>query len=174
MNMANVITAEDMARLESAPALVKESSIERFGTRHHTLAQYIALGETLERAAIIAGYSLPAARAVEGDPSFKDLVHFYLQDTPEYQKLMAFKQQGISMSSIDELAQRLEDPERVAKMSDGFLLKLVEAFGDRNGMAIVQKSEQTLNVGISARLESARKRTLTKVIEHEPKDVTPA
>lgn len=165
--IARELTEADVARLADTRASVPQvrGPIERLTQKHHLLARYMAKGFTAEHASILSGHSPGYASTLKGDPTFEDLLAYYMGESEEFQELARMKLEGISMAVMDELLDRLEDDEIRRKLPTAALESLIKTTADRTGLGPQTKTEANVTVGIADRLEAARKRM--KVIDHE-------
>lgn len=146
--------------------MVQEApKLQRITDRHHALAKMLAAGMSEGEAAAFTGLTPARVSVLKASPAFKELLAIYRDAADaQYAELHA-QLAGMSKDSIVELRNRLEDePE---KISIGQLLEMAKIGADRSGFGPSVKQEQTINVNLSARLESARKRAL------ELRDITP-
>jgi len=159
-NLASLptLTAEQMSELRLIDAA---GPISRLNYKHQLLARYIAKGHELSHAAMLSGYGLQAAKAVQEDPSFQDLVKYYMGELEEFKELLIVKLQAISMEATDELLERFTDDKLREKMSIAQLEALIKLGSDRLGLApATSRQEVNVNINLADRLESARKRHL--------------
>jgi hypothetical protein len=163
------LRASDLALL-AIPAETPAISIKKLSERHHALARLIAAGAAPSEAAMVIGYELSRVSVLQGDPSFQELVSFYRDkvDT-EFAETMG-QLAGLSKDLLMELRNRFDDDPSKFSLRDikeflGFTL-------DRTGYGPTQKTETTVNVNLSQRLEEARKRALDARRQHII-DITP-
>lgn len=170
MSSALALTPEDAAMLHQLEA--QPRPIDRVRQKHHLLARYIAKGYGLGEAALLAGYGTGTARQLELDPTFQELVRYYSLELEPFKEQMVVKLQAISMEAADEILDRLDDHELRTKMPTKQLEALVTLGTDRLGLPPKQAAQElNVNVNIATRLEAARKRVESRLIEHEAQDV---
>lgn len=167
LSIARELTGADIARIADTRASVPvvRGSLARLTQKHHLLARYLAKGYTPEQASMLSGHSPGYARTLKGDPTFEDLLAYYVGESEEFQELARMKLEGISMAAMDEIMDRLEDDAQRAKVPMAQLESLVKTTADRMGLGPQTKQETNVTVGIAQRLEAARQRM--KVVEHE-------
>ena len=167
LHIARELTEADVARLAQTRASVPQvrGPIERLTQKHHLLARYLAKGFSAQEASILSGHSPGYANTLKGDPTFEDLVAFYMDEREDVMEVLRAKLNGISMAAMDEIMERLADDEVRSKMTLAQLESFIKTTADRIGLGPQTKTETNVTVGIADRLEAARKRM--KVIEHE-------
>lgn len=134
------------------------SSLTMLSERHRNLARLLAMGKPAWECAIITGYTESRISILKSDPAMQNLIKHYSEEKDIVYVQAHEKMAQVASTALDVLQDRLEDPEHVAKMSDGQLLQIVEVAADRSGMGPSSKSEVNVNVNIADRLEAARKR----------------
>lgn len=157
---------EMLSLLEAAPR-----PIARVRQKHHLLARYIAKGYGIGEAALLSGYGTGTARNLELDPTFQELVRYYTIELEPFREQMVVKLQAISMEAADEILDRLDDNALREKMPTKQLEALVTLGTDRLGLPPKMAAQElNVNVNIATRLEAARKRVESRLIEHEAPD----
>lgn len=134
------------------------SSLTMLSERHRNLARLISMGKTDWECSVITGYTPSRISILKSDPAMKNLIKHYQEEKDIVYVQAHEKMAQVASTALDVLQERLEDPEHVAKMSDGQLLQIVEVAADRSGLGPASKSEVQVNINIADRLEAARKR----------------
>lgn len=165
------IIEEDL-HLLSLPRDSKPQPILRLRDRHHALARLLAQGYTERDAAIITRYDISRVSILKNDPTFQDLVDHYRERVEEKFDSFAGKLATIANEAASELIERMEDDDRLEKMTDKELMALVELGADRIGYGRQTRNESlNVNVGLAQDLDAARKRVQerkAKVIDVGP------
>lgn len=155
------LTAEDIASLAVERGVQKPkqlTSLTMLSERHRNLARLLAMGKTDWECSIITGYTQSRISILKDDPAMMNLIRHYSEEKDIVYVQAHEKMAQVVSTALDVLQERLEDPEHVAKMSDGQLLQIVEVAADRSGLGPTSKSEVQVNVNIADRLEAARRR----------------
>lgn len=160
MSMVHNIPALEPSQLAELLALeASPRPVDRIRQKHHLLARYLAKGHAIVDAAMLSGYSSGAARVLENDPAFQDLLRYYTKELEEYKEQLIVKLEAISIEAADELMDRLSDETLRAKMSVTQLERLVVLASDRLGLAPQRAAaEVNINVNIASRLDAANRR----------------
>jgi hypothetical protein len=136
----------------------ERTPLRMLSQRHRNLARLIGGGMALNDAAAITGYAPGTVSHLVTDPSMLNLIRHYSEEK-DLAHIEANEKMGqLASTVIDVLQSRLEDPEHVAKMTDGQLLQVLEVSADRSGLGPTTKSEVQVNVDFATRLEAARRR----------------
>lgn len=151
------LTVVDLRRLDE-PRGSRPAPLARLSQRHHALARLLAEGTKIQDAAVILGYDPSRISVLKSDPSFQELVRFYSDDvvakyTDKHEVLG-----GIMLDAALEIQDRLEDPEKRAKISTRDLTNLIELGADRTGFGPTVRQEVNVNVNVASRLKAARER----------------
>lgn len=160
-DIARELGQGDLARVGSMRATSAVSSISRLHAKHHALARYLALDYSMSDAAHIAGYSVSAAGALAGDPTFESLVDFYRGEHADKALELSLKINGLAKEAVDLLTEKLTEDDQRAKITVGQALEIAKLSLDRSGYAPQTKTEVNVNVNIADRLDAARKRMKT-------------
>jgi DNA-binding CsgD family transcriptional regulator len=155
------LSEEDLAMLSDERGVQKPkvlSSLTMLSERHRNLARLLAMGKPAWECAIITGYTESRISILKSDPAMQNLIKHYTEEKDIVFVQAHEKMAQVASTALDVLQDRLEDPEHVAKMSDGQLLQIVEVAADRSGLGPSSKSEVQVNVNIADRLEAARRR----------------
>lgn len=155
------LTAEDIEMLAKERSVQKPkelSSLTMLSERHRNLARLLAMGKPDWECAVITGYTASRISILKSDPAMQNLIKHYSEEKDIVYVQAHEKMAQVASTALDILQDRLEDPEKVAEMSNGQLLQIVEISSDRSGMGPTSKSEVNVNVNIAERLEAARKR----------------
>lgn len=151
------IRESDLARL-ATDAATPAKQVQKLKDRHHSLARLLASGVAEGEAAIIVGYDLARVSVLKSDPAFSELVSFYREKVDVAFAETMDQLAGLNRDALLELRERIEnEPE---KFSNEELRKLLETSLDRSGYGPTHKQETTVNISLSEKLESARKRAL--------------
>lgn len=134
------------------------SSLTMLSERHRNLARLLAMGKPDWECAVITGYTQSRISILKSDPAMQNLIKHYSEEKDIVFVQAHEKMAQVASTALDVLQDRLEDPEHVAKMSDGQLIEIVKTAADRSGLGPASKSEVNVNVNIADRLEAARKR----------------
>lgn len=147
----------------------KPSSLRRLSSRHHTLARLIAEGMKQSEAAIAAGYTPQNAVILMKDQSFLELVESYRNDIRARFLDMQSALAGVAIDAVETLRERLEaDPDKVTNAT---LIEIAKLGADRSGFGPTTKTEQKIDGNIAVRLDEARRRVQSRLIDVTP---TPA
>lgn len=155
------LSEEDLAMLTDERGTQKPktlSSLSMLSERHRNLARLLAMGKPNWECAIITGYTESRISILKSDPAMQNLIKHYSEEKDIVYVQAQEKIAQVASTALDVLQDRLEDPEHVAKMSDGQLLQIAEFATDRSGLGPSSKSEVQVNINIADRLEAARKR----------------
>lgn len=155
------LSEEDLAMLSDERGVQKPrqlSSLTMLSERHRNLARLLAMGKQDWECAVITGYTQSRISILKTDPAMQNLIKHYSEEKDIVYVQAHEKMAQVVSTALDVLQERLEDPEHVAKMSDGQLLQVIEVAADRSGLGPSSKSEVQVNVNIADRLEAARKR----------------
>lgn len=150
----------DIAVLASGARQPTQSPrIARLRDRHHTVARLIANGATNGHVSLVTGMDPARISVLRGDPSFKELVADYRSIDDGLQADFQERAATLSLTAMEELQDRIENAEEPVPLQT--LLEVAKFGADRTGNG--PQSKQThvnVNVELSARLSSARKRLL--------------
>lgn len=163
--------AEDLALLQMERGVTPRPLIQRITERHHSLARCLASGMKNWEAAIVTGYTKEYIGIMKGDPTFKDLIHFYSQHVDAQYADLHKRLAGIAVDAADLLRDRME--EEPDKISTGQLVELTKMGADRTGHGPASTSTQlNIHVNMADRLKAARERVAqAKVIEGMAVDI---
>ena len=128
------LTAGDLIRLESAPK-VAVPVLKNLRAIHHRQAQLLASGKTVKEVAAIVGCTPQRITQLQIDPTFGELVAFYL----DQQMILALTDSArladkivdLGEMAVDELSARLEDDALRGRMHVGEVRKIAEFAMDR-------------------------------------------
>ncbi len=129
-------------------------ALKRIGSRHHALARALASGVSAGEAALIVGMDISRVSILKSDPSFKELLAFYLADVNAAYRSMHDSLAGIAYDATQELQRRLE--EEPEELSVNALLEITKLGADRTGHGPKSTQDLNVNVGLAARLQEAR------------------
>lgn len=166
-------TAELLREIEVADlALLGEEKgsrpppLKRIRDRHHAVARLLAAGKKPGEVAAITGYDLSRISILQNDPAFAELLSFYREDVERAYAGMHEQLAGMSLDAVILLREFMEDtPE---KLTVGQMIELTKLGADRTGFGPSQKVEQNVNIHLASRLEEARKRVQSRIIDITP------
>lgn len=148
------------------------SSLSRLSERHRNLARLLAIGKPGWECAAITGYTESHISILQSDPAMQNLIKHYREEVDIVYTQTNEKIAQLAGTAVDILQDRLEDPEKAEKMSDGQLLQIAAFAADRSGNGPASKSEVNVTIGVAERLEAARKRVLaSRLIEAKAVEV---
>ncbi len=134
-------------------------SVQRLRDRHHAVARLLAAGKTNNEVSIMTGMDPGRISVLRSDPSFKQLVEDYRAIETGQEAAFIERLQMLGMTAVEELQDRLENSEEPVPIQT--LLEVSKFAADRTGHGPVTKQLSTnVNVELSGRLASARKRAL--------------
>lgn len=142
--------------------------VKRLSNRHHALARALAKGMSNWEAGLSAGYDETYVSILRADPTFENLVQFYMdQKTVEHAQFNDVAD-GLARQAMHLLHDKMEtEPE---KITVGQAIEIAKFGADRSGNApatsVNHKHEHTINM--ANRMQRARQRLESRVI-----DVTP-
>lgn len=130
------LEAEDLAIGENLRKEVKlptstAPEILKLRTRHHLIAQLLAMGMKPKEVALRTGYSVSRISILQLDPTFKELLANYVAEQDNLTVDIKERLRHLSMDSIDIIQQRFDDdPEQFTNKE---LFDLAELTLDRTG-----------------------------------------
>ena len=167
---AKPVTAEIVRELKGGDLVllseekgVKPSAIKRLSDRHHSLARSLASGMSPSQAGLTCGYSLSRVSILQDDPTFQELLRFYRADVDAQYLGLHEQLSAIAKDAVAEIADRLEDAPQ--DISLGQLLEIAKMGADRTGHGPSTSQTVNLNVNLADRLQRARERVATRIIE---------
>lgn len=144
--------------------------LKRLSNRHHALAQALAKGMTNWEAGLAAGYDENYVAILKADPTFANLVTFYIEKNSHDDQDLADLNRAAAKEFLHEMLDRLEDPAERKKLTFNQVLQGMTITGDRAGLApatnVNHKHEHT--IGMADRMQRARERH-DRVIDITPK-----
>lgn len=166
------LVKEDLTLLDGEKGVTPPPLMKRLSDRHHTLARNLASGMEHGEAAVVCGYDISRVSILLGDPTFKELVLFYRSNVDAQYAQLHEVLAGMAVDAALEIRERLEDDEMREKIPLSQLLAITAMGADRTGHGPSSTSEVNLNVGLSNRLEEARKRVEArrKMIDITPQE----
>lgn len=147
------------------PISKPRTPLRMLSQRHRNLARLLGGGMTTEDAAAVTGYAPATISHLRTDPAMINLIRHYNEERDLAQIESNEKMAQLASTILDHLQDRFEDPDAVAKMTEGQLLQALEVVADRSGLGPTSKSEVQVNVNIADRLEAARKRVQARMID---------
>jgi len=166
------LRADDLVLLKEERGVQKPIPLmQRVTERHHSLARCLASGMKHWEAAIVTGYTASYIAILQGDPTFKDLVHFYSQHVDAQYADLHKRLAGIAVDAADLLRDRMdEDPD---KISTGQLVELTKMGADRTGHGpATTQTQLNIHVNMADRLKAARERLKVVNITPDKEDAT--
>lgn len=145
----------DLAMFEATQGTTPDP-IKRISERHHMVARLLAAGTKPGEVSIITGLSLSRISILQNSPAMKDLIAIYRNEVeaefaPVFENLA-----GMSQDAIGLIREKIEDEPESFSVKQ--LIDVAEMALDRTGHPRVKDVNQTVNIDLSTRLESARKR----------------
>lgn len=123
----------DLPDLLDPPPQPPATVIARLRQRHHAAARLLAEGRKVAEVAMITGYQPGRISALQADPAFIELIHYYSSQVDAVYVSVHERLAALSESAVGELQDRLEEtPE---KFSVRELKELAELALDRTGFA---------------------------------------
>jgi hypothetical protein len=157
------LSISDLEALTKERAVQKPqplSAVKRLSERHRNLARVLASGKPDWEAAVITGYTVSRISILKADPAMRHLISHYQEDRDLAYQSVYEKAAAVSSDILDEIADRLENPDEDTQFSNGQLLEAFKVLADRSGNGPSSTVESNVNVNISDRLQAARKRAL--------------
>lgn len=149
------LTVADLDALDDEKGSLPAPLLKRLSERHHAAARMLASGMQPYEICARTGYAPSSLSILQGDPTFKELVHFYRDKVEDQFRDMHERLAGLSADALNELRDRLEtDPSKIGLVA---LMDMVKMGADRTGYGPSSTNIQ-VNVGLAQRLEAARKR----------------
>lgn len=129
------LTMNDIARLDLALPQAPPP-IRTVRAIHHRQAQLLAEGKSMAEVARIVGSDESRIARLSNDPAFAELVHYYRDQCTEIE-FDAYRKAQDALVDIFELTQeeiraRLEDPDKIARVSLSELRQLNQFAADRS------------------------------------------
>lgn len=145
-----------------------KQALKRLRDSHHLIARLFAAGLRPEQVSLQTTYSLGRLAALTADPSFQELVSFYVNARRDVVEMVEEKLKAVGMDFVQEAHERLLEGEEIPMET---VLAGAKLFLDRAGFAPVQRStSKNLNVNIGARMdELAREMEAAQERGLEPK-----
>ena len=153
------------------------AALARVKTSHHLLARLLAEGRKAVEASAISGYSQMTIAVLQNDPAFQELVAHYKalvdQEFVSVQERLA----TLGDDVLDELSDRVRDPDKVAAMSVRELKEILETALDRSsapkiagnaGAAGPQNSPVNFQVNFVSSVKADTGRQVLDITLNEP------
>jgi hypothetical protein len=174
MSIVRELELDDLKLLLDAPP-VGIRPMERVKIIHRRQAELLASGRKLSEVAAIVGSTPQRLTQLLRDPSFQELVSYYedqfMTTAMNDAERIRTKVTDIAELAADEMLERLDDPERRRRMSDGNLRQVMEVALDRTVLppksttpVSTPPTKITLNLGRELRPVDSI------TIEHQPKE----
>ena len=128
------LTTEEVALALAEPVPLPTSMsvpLQKIRSRHHQLAQLLAMGKTDWETSLALGYSPSRISVLKADPTFRELLAFYERQQQDLHLDISARLTGISMEALETLQQRLDDDPD--EFSNRELMDLAELSLDRSG-----------------------------------------
>ncbi len=110
-------------------------------------------------ASAVTGYDPSRISILKRDPSFAELLEHYRRCENSLEADFVDRTQRLANSVVNEIADRLEDPDRVAAMTEQTLLEVAKFAAGHSGHApIARNVNVNVNAGLGDRLAAAAKR----------------
>jgi hypothetical protein len=138
---------------------VSTPNLKQIRSRHHRLAQLLAIGTPDIQAATMCGFVANRVAHLRRDPAFQELLTYYSEGVEaQFQDTVAMMA-DLNTDMLEELGRRLdENPEQFTVPQ---LLEAIRTLADRAGYAPVTKSVSVnASVDLGARLAAARQRVV--------------
>lgn len=140
------LTDEDIVLLETSALGTEPTTVKKIRDSHHWLARLLAEGKKDAEASAITGYSVSRISILKSDPAFQEVLQHYRDIREEVFVDVVERFKVLALDATGELQDRLsEEPDG---FSNGQLLDVLKAVGDRAGYAPVQKSQTMIGIGI--------------------------
>lgn len=180
MEVERELTSADILRLATAPApKVGTPTVQKLAARHHRIAILLASGRTRFEVAMAVGLTPQRVGDLQNtDPAFRELLAYYEAQVKDISLDEAQEFHGrltdVSRTSLEEIQERLADPEQRKKMTIGELRQLTEMALDRttNPPKTAQPPIPTVNK-ITFNMGPRAKEVQAKVIDQEGREVRP-
>lgn len=139
--------------LGPAGSMPSTTPIQKIRTPHHELARLLAMGLKDVEVSRATGYSQSRICILKQDPMFRELLAHYSANRDAAAADMSQRLQALSLSAVEELLERLDDPEVMADVSMKDLRQIAEMGLDRTGYGKTTKLESSTTVRIQTLAE---------------------
>lgn len=130
LGFEDVILGADLRKSQKVPTSTPPELL-KLRSRHHMVAQLLAMGQRPKDVAFKTGYSQSRISILQADPAFKELLSSYEAEQINLSYDVKERLRTLSMESIDLIQIRLdEDPEQFTNKE---LMTLAELSLDRTG-----------------------------------------
>lgn len=123
----------DLVHLPALPS----SPAAQMRYRHHLLAKSLARGASVIEASAETGYATGTISALQSSPAFRELLEYYKAQHEVKHLEVAERRMQVGVQALEELAERLDDPERRNAIPTSELRKIVDtalgAFAGKGG-----------------------------------------
>lgn len=128
------LTAADIASLAHAKPVAKAAPnlIVKLRHAHHTLARLVAEGKDRIECSAITGYGVQYVTDLQKDPAFAELVAHYKEQIGTKYLDVHERLATLGVLAIEELQERLTDPEKVKQINATQLREIAESAFDRS------------------------------------------
>lgn len=133
------MTEADVAALEGAhgralPALyAAQAPSAQMRYRHHLLAKSLARGARVIEASAETGYASETIASLMKSPAFAELLTYYSEQNEVKHLELAERRAQVGVQALEELAERLDDPEKRSNIPTQELRKIAEGMLGRLG-----------------------------------------
>ena len=153
------LTAADLADLINSPVTSGPPPLQKLRATHHRCAVLLAEGKDCAEVAAIVGMTPQRVRDLrDKDPAFRELLHYYsdqvisvqLEDSARIRDKLI----DVAELAVDEIRDRLEDPEKMKKIPIGEIRQIAAMGLDRTvappkatTAQVLAPTQITLNIG---------------------------
>ncbi len=153
------LTERDLKVL-AEPRGTQPQALKKISFRHRTIAKLLATGTPQGAVAAAVGMTKSRISILSRDPMMVELIVYYQDHADEI--LLDYKEKltELGEEAIDELRDRLEDPETRGKLTERQLMDIITLTSDRTGHGPQSKTDANvnINVGMAERMQAARER----------------
>lgn len=160
------LSLDDLASARGKKVGSVTPSIARIRDSHHALARLIAEGRKDVEISRITGYSPSRISILKNDPAFSNLIEYYKKNISDTFVTVHERFASLSRDAAEELQARLDETPEAFDNEE--LMELAKLTADRTGFG-PKSTNVNINIGLSERLEAARKRIggPPPLIEHQ-------
>jgi len=138
MTVGRELHADDLVRLatDANAPYVAQPMIKKLRAIHHATARHLVAGKSVKEVAALVGYTPQRVSDLKNkDPAFQNLLSYYEMQREEIDvdttNRMQAKLVDIAELATDEIADRLEDPAKMAQIPVGELRQIAQLGLDR-------------------------------------------
>lgn len=169
------ISQEDLNLLKlRRPESGARAPLRSIRQSHHMLARLLADDVAIVDISAMMGYSPSHIRILQEDPSIQELVTHYRARIEMEKADLHTQVQAVAQAALQELTNRLDDPERAGEISESTLVKIMESGLDRTGYGPTSKVDVRVTdiSKIIENLKSQQQAEISRVISREEVDDT--